>query len=49
VSVFTVLAVLGLALLLGVLGFAVGILLAPAIGRWAERLDEDEDDATGND
>ena len=47
-SVFTVFAVLGVALALGVLGFAVGMLLAPAIGRWAERLDED-DDSPGND
>jgi len=44
VNVMTVLAVVGVALAIGVLGFVVGMLLAPAIGRWARRLDEDDDD-----
>jgi hypothetical protein len=39
----TVLPVVAVALAIGVLGFVVGMLLAPAIGRWAERLDRDED------
>ena len=46
-SLTTVLLVAALALGIGALGFAVGMLLAPRIGRWAERImdgDGDDDD-----
>ena len=38
------LAVLAVALAIGAVGFAVGMLLAPRIGRWAERMMDDDDD-----
>jgi len=44
VSVLTVIAVIFVALAVGAFGFAVGMLLAPAIGRWARRLTEGDDD-----
>jgi gas vesicle protein len=40
----TVLLVIVAALAIAVVGFAVGMLLAPAIGRWARRITEDDDD-----
>ena len=40
----TVLVVIVAALAIGVVGFAVGMLLAPAIGRWARRITEGDDD-----
>ena len=43
-TVGTLLTLLGLALAIGAVGFAVGMLLAPRIGRWAERMMDDDDD-----
>ena len=39
-----VLLVIVAALAIAVVGFAVGMLLAPAIGRWARRITEGDDD-----
>ena len=43
-NVMTVLTVIAAALAIGAIGFAVGMLLAPAIGRWARRITEGDDD-----
>jgi gas vesicle protein len=40
----TVLLVMVAALAIAAIGFAVGMLLAPAIGRWARRITEGDDD-----
>jgi hypothetical protein len=40
----TVLVVIGVALAIAAIGFAVGMLLAPAIGRWARRITDGDDD-----
>jgi gas vesicle protein len=40
----TVLVVIVAALAIAAVGFAVGMLLAPAIGRWARRITEGDDD-----
>jgi gas vesicle protein len=40
----TVLLVIVAALAIAVVGFAVGMLLAPAIGRWARRITEGDDE-----
>jgi hypothetical protein len=39
-----VLVVIFAALAIAAVGFAVGMLLAPAIGRWAHRITEGDDD-----
>jgi len=43
-NLMTVLVVIAAALAIGAIGFAVGMLLAPAIGRWARRIAEGDDD-----
>jgi len=43
-NVTTVLVVIAAALAIAAVGFAVGMLLAPAIGRWARRITEGDDD-----
>ncbi len=43
-NVMTVLVVIAAALAIAAIGFAVGMLLAPAIGRWARRITEGDDD-----
>jgi hypothetical protein len=40
----TVLLVIVAALAIAAIGFAVGMLLAPAIGRWARRITEGDDE-----
>lgn len=40
----TVLLVIVVALAIAAVGFAVGMLLAPAIGRWARRIANGDDD-----
>jgi hypothetical protein len=40
----TVLVVIVAALAIAAIGFAVGMLLAPAIGRWARRITEGDDE-----
>jgi gas vesicle protein len=40
----TVLVVVVAALAIAAIGFAVGMLLAPAIGRWARRITDGDDD-----
>ena len=40
----TVLLVIAAALAIAAIGFAVGMLLAPAIGRWARRITEGDDE-----
>jgi len=43
-NVMTILVVIAAAIAIGAVGFAVGMLLAPAIGRWARRITEGDDD-----
>jgi len=43
-NVVTVLVVIATALAIAAIGFAVGMLLAPPIGRWARRITEGDDD-----
>ena len=40
----TVLTVIAAALAIAAIGFAVGMLLAPAIGRWARRMTDGDHD-----
>jgi len=43
-SLTTVLLLAALALAIGAFGVVVGMLLAPRIGRWAERMTNGDDD-----
>lgn len=43
-TIATLVVVVAVALAIGAVGFVVGMLLAPRIGRWAERMMDDDDD-----
>lgn len=43
-TVATFLIVLAATLAVGAIGFVIGIIVAPAIGRWAERITEGDED-----